>query len=473
MPRPITYLSVCSGIEAATVAFEPLGWKAIAVSEIEPFPSAVLAHHYPDVPNLGDMNKIDGTKYKGKVDIIVGGTPCQSFSVAGLRSGMEDPRGNLALTFLKMVDTIQPDIFIWENVPGVLSSNGGRDFGSFVGAVAKLRYRGAWRVLDAQYFGLAQRRKRLFFVGCSPESGLNPHEVLFEREGLQGDSPPSREKREGAAGGVAGGVGIGPRMTAFGEYETDESASTVKARDYKDATDLVTSFAQNQLGELREGAIASTLNTNSNASGRNTPLVRTSTVRMRSGCEGGSIAEDKAVSVNSRQTPIHAVELAQPLGAKDNGGGVFVAPIHDKATRFQGGGLNPACNQGGIAVVAAPAIESANSVAQSVDVYNQTENGNLAPTLTGAAGGTNTSGPKIMQSSQVRRLTPIECERLQGFPDGYTQIPWRGKSAEDCPDGPRYKALGNSMAVPVMRWIAERILKAKAPPIIRRVKRRK
>jgi len=196
----LRYLSLCSGIEAATVAWHSLGWEPVAFSEIEPFPSAVLAHHYPDVPNLGDMTKIDGYQYRNKVDCIVGGTPCQSFSVAGLRAGMEDPRGNLALTFLRLVDEVQPRVFIWENVPGVLSSSGGRDFGSFVGAVAELGYRGAWRVLDAQYFGLAQRRKRVFFVGCSPESGLDPREILFERESLCGDSPPSREKREGTGG---------------------------------------------------------------------------------------------------------------------------------------------------------------------------------------------------------------------------------------------------------------------------------
>ena len=194
------------------MAWDPLGFEPVAFSEVEPFPSAVLAQHYPDVPNLGDMTQIDGSKYNGSVDLLVGGTPCQSFSVAGLRGGMADPRGNLALAFLGLVDTIRPRYFVWENVPGVLSSSGGRDFGSFVSAVAQLGYRGAWRVLDAQYFGLAQRRKRVFFIGCSPAAERGPREVLLESEGLRGDSPPSRETREE----VAGVPGVGSALNAHG-----------------------------------------------------------------------------------------------------------------------------------------------------------------------------------------------------------------------------------------------------------------
>lgn len=382
------YLSLCSGIEAATVAWPD--WTPVAFSEIEPFPSAVLAQHYPDVPNLGDMTKINGHDYKGKVDLIVGGTPCQAFSVAGLREGLADPRGNLALTFLRLVDEVQPEVFIWENVPGVLSSNKGRDFGSFVGAVAELGYRGAWRVLDAQYFGLAQRRKRVFFVGCSPESGRSPREILFERESLCGHPPPSREAREGVTLRTKSGTGVAHRLVAFGEYTTDETASTVKARDYKDATDLVTCA-----------------------------------LRMRSGCEGvgkGALvseeqsltlatANDQTVFVNNRQDPVSDVELAQ-----DNGGAIL-KPI----------GLD----------------EEQNAFVDGFGTLKARERG----------GGFEGS---VMNSSRtVRRLTPTECERLQGFPDGYTDVPWRGKPG--APDGPRYKALGNSMAVPVMRWIGKRI----------------
>ena len=200
------YLSVCSGIEAATVAWHDLGWQPVAFSEIEPFPSAVLAHHYPNVPNLGDM-----TKFKewdiGTIDLLVGGTPCQSFSVAGLRKGLEDPRGNLALTYVGILDKFRPKWFVWENVPGVLSSGSGRDFGSFLGAVGQIGYGFAYRVLDAQYFGVAQRRRRVFVVGCLGD-WRSAAEVLFESHSLSGHPAPSREKGQKVAGTIAARFGI-------------------------------------------------------------------------------------------------------------------------------------------------------------------------------------------------------------------------------------------------------------------------
>ena len=195
------YLSVCSGVEAATTAWHDLGWTPVAFSEIEKFPSEVLAHHYPKTQNMGDM-----TKYKewnlDSVGLLVGGTPCQSFSVAGLRKGLEDPRGNLALTYVGILDKFRPKWCIWENVPGVLSSNGGRDFGSFLGALAECGYGFAYRVLDAQYFGVPQRRRRVFVVGCLGDWEA-PAKVLLEREGLRRDTPPSREKRQEVTGVTA------------------------------------------------------------------------------------------------------------------------------------------------------------------------------------------------------------------------------------------------------------------------------
>ena len=159
------YFSVCSGIEAASCAWESLGWKPAGFSEIEPFPCAVLAHHFPNVKNYGDMTKYKEWDNVGKFDVLVGGTPCQSFSVAGLRKGLNDPRGNLMLTFGAIADHFRPRWIVWENVPGVLSSNGGRDFGSFLGMLGELGYGVAYRILDAQYFGVAQRRRRVFVVG--------------------------------------------------------------------------------------------------------------------------------------------------------------------------------------------------------------------------------------------------------------------------------------------------------------------
>jgi DNA (cytosine-5)-methyltransferase 1 len=341
------YFSVCSGIEAATAAWHPLGWEPVAFSEVEPFPSAVLAQHYPDVPNLGDMTQIDGSKYNGSVDLIVGGTPCQSFSVAGLRGGMEDPRGNLALAFLGLVDTIRPRYFVWENVPGVLSSSGGQDFGSFVGAVAQLGYRGGWRVLDARWFNLAQRRQRVFFVGCSPAAERGPREILFERESLRGDPPPSRGQREG------------------------------------------------------------------------TPSV----LKIRAGCEGGGkgplVGEDQSFTLAT------------------GGDQTLFAPI----------GLDEEQNARSVAFRTREGVVSAELGEPEVANALRGPNGGRAGEGAGA----------VLSRYSVRRLTPIECERLQGFPDDYTRIAWKGKAPEDCPDGPRYKALGNSMAVPVMRWIGSRI----------------
>ncbi len=212
------YLSVCSGIEAASAAWHELGWTPVAFSEIEPFPCAVLAHHYPHVPNWGDM-----TRFKewpdADVDVLVGGTPCQSFSVAGLRKGLADPRGNLALTFLAIADKYRPGWILWENVPGVLSSEGGADFEAFLGGMGELGYGWAYRVLDAQYFGLAQRRRRVFVVGCA-RGWAAAAAVLFELESLRGDPAPSREAREGIANSLTerpdrgGGNSEGQRLIA-------------------------------------------------------------------------------------------------------------------------------------------------------------------------------------------------------------------------------------------------------------------
>jgi len=192
------YLSVCAGIEAASVAWHELGWTPVAFSEIEKFPSAVLAHHYPSVPNWGDMTKFKEWPDES-IDLLVGGTPCQSFSVAGLRKGLADPRGNLMLTYLAIADRYRPEWLVWENVPGVLSSNGGRDFGALLGGLAELGYGFAYRILDAQYFGVAQRRRRVFVV-ANARSWQRAAAVLFERESLCGNPAPRRETGQKPAG---------------------------------------------------------------------------------------------------------------------------------------------------------------------------------------------------------------------------------------------------------------------------------
>ena len=276
------YGSVCSGIEAATIAWHSLGWVPSFFSEIEAFPRAVLEHHYPEVPVHGDFTTIGADQY-GPIDLLVGGTPCQSFSIAGLRKGLDDDRGNLSLEFIKLAQRERPRWVVWENVPGVLSSNGGKDFGSFLGALGEIGYGFAYRVLDASGFGVCQPRRRVFVVGFYADWRRSAA-VLFDRKSLAG-TPKKRPKIES------------------------------------------------------EGALF---------------------------FRGGNRAIDR--------------EWPETLSARD-------------------------CNE---------------------------------PQL-------------VTTENYVRKLTPLEYERLQGFPDGYTNI------KDKCPDGPRYKALGNSMAVPVMKWIGERI----------------
>jgi DNA (cytosine-5)-methyltransferase 1 len=297
------YLSVCSGMEAASVAWHPLGWKPVGFSEIEPFPCAILKHRFPNVPNYGSLTEYQSWPLEpGAIDLLVGGTPCQSFSVAGLRKGLADPRGNLALTFLGLADKLKPRWIVWENVPGVLSSGGGRDFGSFLGALVELGYGFAYRVLDAQYFGVPQRRRRVFVVACLGDWRAAA-EVLSLREGLRGYLETGNKKRKGVASDA------GASVEAKGQYYDFQAIGTIRA----------------------------------------------------------------------------------------NGGDL-------------GGG----------------------------------------------------SEGLVVKPMTVRRLSTNECYRLQGFPDNWGRIPWKGKPASECPDGPQYKAAGNSMAVPCMFWIGNRIAQHEA-----------
>lgn len=478
------YLSVCSGIEAATVAWHPLGWEPWAFSEIEAFPSAVLAHHYPNVPNLGDM-----TKFKewpdATIDLLVGGTPCQSFSVAGLRKGLDDPRGNLALTYLAIAERYRPRWLVWENVPGVLSSNGGRDFGAFLGALGKLGYGFAYRVLDAQFFGVAQRRRRVFVV-ANLGDWRAAAAVLFEPESLRGDPPPRREAGQDLAGsltsrasGGGGGPGAGTDEAAAGYLQPVTEPFTLAIRGRGDSHDL--EYRQDGTanailtpnggrGGIGVGAVAHALrgrgfDASEDGTGRGTPLVPVAHCdilpTMQNGADtpaghnarsghtkdsyivpvlaftqnqrdelremvvaGALAAEPGAkqqtyIAFHNRQDPDVSGDVTHPWGARDNGMAVAFT-VSDKSNGF--------------------AWEKPHS-----------------PTLDATGGGSPNQQYGVREGMSVRRLTPRECERPQGFPDDYTAIPWRGKAPEDCPDGPRYKALGNSMAVPVMRWIGKRI----------------
>ncbi|MEX3628127.1 MAG: DNA cytosine methyltransferase [Burkholderia sp.] len=426
----IRFGSVCSGIEAASCAWHPLGWQTEFVSEIEPFPSAVLAHRYPTAPNLGDM-----TKFKewpdAAIDLLVGGTPCQSFSVAGLRKGLADPRGNLMLTYLAIAERYAPRWLVWENVPGVLSSNGGRDFGTLLGGLAELGYGFAYRVLDAQFFGVAQRRRRVFVVGHLGD-WRRAAAVLFERESMLGHPPPRREARKRIAGTLAASTG--------GSDEND----AVNGRLIPDVARALTTSNQRIDAETETLLVAHALrgegfDASEDGTGRGTPLVPVPLL----------FDTTQITSPTNRSQP-RAGDACHPLASRAHAPAIaFVC----KASGQNGFGVGEIAstmrsmshagshqNGGGHLAVAFQASQSGVRL------------GEAHATLDSNNGSRRHNG--VVSGSAVRRLTPRECERLQGFPDDYTLINVRGKPAAD---GPRYKALGNSMAVPVMRWIGERI----------------
>jgi DNA (cytosine-5)-methyltransferase 1 len=481
------YLSLCSGIEAATVAWHPLGWEAVAYSEIERFPSEVLAHHYPNTPNLGDMTKFKEWTNVSDVDLLVGGTPCQSFSVAGLRKGLDDPRGNLMLTYLAIAKQHRPNWLVWENVPGVLSSNGGRDFGSFLGGLAECGYGFAYRVLDAQFFGVAQRRRRVFVVGYLGDWRAAAA-VLFERHSLQGHPAPSREKRQsvtasvgaGADGGNADRVIIGHAEVTSALCASDgpKGVSDQYAHEGK-----LIAMAHGQGGAEISFDRSPTL----------TCVHEAPIILDRAAFNQGANAQYKFRAEHSETMDSlvargpHAV--LQPaygipgnwIGRKPENGGNATEPMYDIAPCLtkadQHGVAQPIClmDQGGSVmniehdmtgtlrrethghepIVMQPV--GAFKPGQSAQAHSIGYESEMAPTLEAGSGGNNK--PAVHVGMAVRRLTPKECERLQGFPDGYTDIKSKNKPT---PDGPRYKALGNSMAVPVMAWIGQRIEQVEA-----------
>jgi DNA (cytosine-5)-methyltransferase 1 len=334
----------------------------------------VLKHHYPGTPLHGDFTTIEGDEY-GPIDLLVGGTPCQSFSVAGLRGGMDDERGQLALQFLKLLDRTRARWVVWENVPGVLSSNGGRDFGSFLGGLVELGYGFAYRILDAQHFGVPQRRRRVFVVGHLGD-WRRAAAVLFERHSLSGNPAPSREAGQATAGTLK--ACAGKSGTPNGAEEADR---------------LIVSQWGDQAGAL--------------------------TARHDS-----SPCADRGQNIIAFS--------GQSLGCDSD-----LAPTLDTGAEHHNRGIHAFME----------------NVRAELRISEQTD------ALTRGGGKPGQGYAAAMVGSQVRRLTPRECERLQGFPDDYTLVPYRGNLAAD---GPRYKALGNSMAVPVMRWIGERIAMVEA-----------
>lgn len=477
------YGSICSGIEAATVAWEPLGWKAAWFSEIEAFPSAVLAERWPEVVNLGDMTKIAAAVRAGEVqapDVMVGGTPCQAFSIAGLRNGLSDARGQLTLSYVELANAIddkriergeEEAIFVWENVPGVLTSHDNA-FGCFLAGLAgegcelkpsggKWTHSGcvygpqrtiAWIVKDAQYFGVAQRRKRVFVV-ASARKGFDPCQVLFESEGVRRDTPPSREPQTAVAALTARGVGT------CGADDNQAQAGHI--------------IAECANGDISHTLKAEGFDGSEDGTGRGIPVIA-----FGGGNAGGNIDvaacltakgqridfEVETFAVHGTQDPDTNLELAHTLGrnhGQENACIAFSYKDHgadaseDLSPTLRAGNSDNSNANGG----QPPAIAYAFKPGQGAKARGIGFAEEQSPTLTSASSGTNLT-PAVMHGVSVRRLMPVECERLQGFPDNHTQISWRGKEATKCPDGPRYRAIGNSMAVPVMRWIGERIAAA-------------
>lgn len=558
--------SVCSGIEAASVAWHPLGWRAAWLAEIEPFPSAVLAHHYPDVTNIGDMKKLLDLIPSGAVeapDVFCGGTPCQAFSVAGLRKSLDDARGNLSLIFCEIANAIdsarhvrgeEPAIIFWENVPGVLSTKDNA-FGCFLAGLAgeddplvapggKWTNAGcvhgpqrtvAWRVLDAQYFGVAQRRRRVFVV-ASARTGFDPTEVLFEFDGVRRDIAPRRQAGEGTTHPTApcltsGGRGVErtgdtrgqdpvvavcPTLRAGGnrtggdrppgtDVDTADSLITVAFGGNNQSGPIDVATARNACasasgrmdfesetflvqpcitGDITRTLKAEGFDASEDGTGRGTPMVPVlqydhacvcghgffgAVDALCPSCGGGDGAiHGEAREVLQRQVPMidgdfhceacgegnaqtwwptcewcgHEQTLAIAFSCKDNGRDCTedLSPT----LRAMGGVLPNGGGQMAVAFTTKLHNTTNNQAGKIYEEYTTSLDRSSPP-------------PALLTPMQVRRLTPVECERLQGFPDNYTMIPWRKKPAEQCPDGPRYKALGNSWAVPNVRWIGQRI----------------
>jgi len=340
----LTYFSVFSGIEAASVAWQELGYDPVGFSEIDPFCCAVLAHRFPAVTNYGDIKKYKEWKIERAVDVVVGGSPCQSYSIAGDRQGSKVESGRLMFTYGNFVNYMRPRWLVWENVDGVLSSNKGRDFEAFLGMLDEYGYGLAWRVFDAQYFGVPQHRRRVFVIGYLGDV-RRPTAVLIDTQGGGGNTAP--RKKEG--GGASRRTGKNAEATVYNVHQHD---SRIKKSD--GLIDAVTRLW--------------------GTGGNNTPL-----------CLADQIVFNRA-TISKYKADVRAAAL--------------LGDHHDKG---------------------------------------------LVSLVPDAADGL------------LRRIMPVEAERLQGFPDNWTKVPYKKKSADVCPDGPRYTAIGNSMAVPVMGWLGARI----------------
>ena len=510
----LRYLSLFSGVEAATLAWKPLGWQAVAFAEFDAFPSAVLAHHYPEVPNLGDVTKIEGSRYRGTVDLIVGGSPCQGFSVAGRQLGLNDERSGLALAYVRLLDEIRPRWFVWENVPGVLSTNGGDDFRAFIEKITEIGYGVSWRILDAQYVrvpgyerAIPQRRRRLFVVGYLGDWS-RAAKVLFESQGLPGDIESCGQTGEGfttdaqrSFGGASDGFGtskstivnqtldeVAPSILAncgdkcflgnqeifSGKYFVYENhAQDSRVKELKEVFPTLPAKAGSGEGNLplvlmdqgggvmsSEEGIVGTLRAQTHG---HEPLVLNEAYRISS--ERSNVMRSRNPLTGFKKTDLSpTIDTVDPSPSKAQGGIAVVQRPHMFKLRSgcEGGGkgylgqddmsFTRACNNDQYLMTTEPYALAGNMIGRSDKAGPQGKGYRQETAFT-----LNSSDVQGVAQARVRKLTPIECERLMGFPDEYTKVPYRGKSADDCPDSPRYKACGNSMCVNVMRWIGLRI----------------
>lgn len=430
------YVSLFSGIEAASVAWESLGWEPVAFAEIEPFPCKVLEKRFPGVSNLGDVSKIDWSPYVGAVDLVVGGSPCQAFSVAGKRKGLMDERGLLMLEYVRAVREVRPRWLLWENVPGVLSQDGGRAFGTLLGALEDCGYSLAWRVLDAQFFGVAQRRRRVFLVGYLGAEVGAPAAVLFERDSVSGNTKSSRQKREELAAVPQGGAGsLGGCLTPW-----EAQARTVWSEDGPFAT----LAARESSGGNGQAVAVRTSQTGANGIGVSDTAHALDASVPEAVCYGFAQNSRDEVRLVGGDGQIAGALAAEP-GAKRT---TYVAAPAYVIPSNVIGAPNSGANGSMAVEELCPTTKSGGKAHAVVCMADDNANAAVDDDLCGTL---KLGGGCSMDSYVVRRLTPVECERLQGFPDDWTKLD------DDTPDTPRYKALGNSMAVPCMRWIGERI----------------
>jgi DNA (cytosine-5)-methyltransferase 1 len=506
------YLSVFSGIESASVAWESLGWEPVGFSEIDKFPSAVLAHRYPGVKNYGDVTKFkEWDIERGSVDIMVGGSPCQAFSIAGLRGGLTDPRGNLMLTYGFLAAHLRPSWVVWENVPGVLSSNRGWDFASFLGLLSGRKitpplggwsnsgivsgyekaYGLAWRVLDAQYFDLAQQRERVFVVGYLGDWRRSAA-VLFESEGLCGNPAPSRKERKAVTGTLTsrtkGGGGLGTDFDLNGGLQVVPSLmasrrGVSRIGESRGQDPVIPVISKSLMGDSprmdgeTETLIPVVYDMRGNGSGNvsptitgdhagrptdYTPCVVESVKGAHTNGSGSWKEDDIAGTLRAREQDSH-----EQLVLMDQGGNIMEVKYGMTGTlRKESKGHEPIIVQsfaentraeirltGGDGKIVGAIGTGGCKPGQGYPMILNARQDPCFSEISGSLGSKDT-GHALVTSLSVRRLTPLECERLMGFPDNWTLIPYRNGMAKD---GPRYKAIGNSMAVPVMKWIGKKI----------------